>query len=95
MVEHEHNRKVDGVSFSPDGKLILTYGSDDSGQIGGAVVWDTISGEPVKTFAGNSDREISAGAFAPNGATLAIATHAGIAEIWNLIDDKPAKSAPM
>jgi WD40 repeat protein len=65
-----HDDPVTGASFSPDGKLILTFSKE-------AILWDSVSGNRLARLDGQG--EISEGEFTPDGTR--IVTRAG-REIW-------------
>jgi WD40 repeat protein/tetratricopeptide (TPR) repeat protein len=73
----EHQGSVLSVSFSPDGKQIVTAGSD-----GTARLWN-LDGQEVQQFQGDqgSVRSVS---FSPDGKQIVTAGSDGTARLWNL-----------
>ncbi len=81
-----HKEGVQSVSFSKDGKRIVTAGYHRSGSPDKAKLWNTDTGELIRAFASNGD---SAGValFAPDGKQIAVGTTEGGLDIWDA--DKP------
>ena len=63
-----HTAPVTDISFSPDGRYVVTSGGD-----GTVRVWDTATGEPVETFRGHTLPVVRA-AFGPDGTLVASAS---------------------
>jgi membrane-associated protease RseP (regulator of RpoE activity) len=59
-----HSLGVGSVAFSPDGRTALSAGGDDKT----LKLWDTATGQELRTFTGHSDRVTSV-AFSPDGGT--------------------------
>lgn len=59
-----HDRKVESISFSPDGARLLTTGN------GQCVVWDPASGERIASWQGWGSKSIRPSPWSPSGATL-------------------------
>lgn len=70
-IHREHFGSVASVSWSPDGTLILSAGSDAR-----AIVRDARSGEPLRVLQEHDDG-IHAAAFSPDGSRLATASADG------------------
>ena len=79
------NRRLEGVSISPDGKLIATGGSDDK-----VTIRETESGRLVSELRPLGHR-IRCLSFSPDGRTLATATIESVSrtQIWDLSSGKP------
>jgi WD40 repeat protein len=73
-----HDFRVDHVTFSPDGILLATGGTD-----GTAGVWDAATGECLGILSGHTG-EVVAVAFSPDGRLLATASSDGTARLWDL-----------
>ncbi|HEY9674743.1 MAG TPA: CHAT domain-containing protein [Waterburya sp.] len=72
-----HQGSVNSASFSPDGKLIVTAGTD-----GTARVWDS-SGKQLVELRGHSASVRSAN-FSPDGKRIVTASFDGTARVWDL-----------
>lgn len=75
-------QQVDTLAFSPDGKRIVTGGTD------GARVWDTETGELL--FGMLSTRApVRAAQFSPDGQRVLALDESGTARIWNAANGEP------
>ena len=72
-----HEGSVNSASFSPDGKLIVTAGTD-----GTARVWDT-SGKQIVELRGHS-ASVRSASFSPDGQRIVTASFDGTARVWDL-----------
>jgi WD40 repeat protein/CHAT domain-containing protein len=72
-----HEGSVNSASFSPDGKLIVTAGTD-----GTARVWDT-SGKQIVELRGHW-ASVRSASFSPDGKRIATASFDGTARVWDL-----------
>src|SRR3569832_1971770 len=72
-----HSGSVNSASFSPDGKLIVTAGTD-----GTARVWDT-SGKQVVELRGHT-ASVRSASFSPDGKLIVTASFDGTARVWDL-----------
>ncbi|MEH2110642.1 nSTAND1 domain-containing NTPase, partial [Nostoc sp.] len=70
-------RSVLSVSFSPDGKSIITASGDKIARL-----W-TLNGQLLQEFKGHQG-EISSVSFSPDGKTIATASQDGTARLWTL-----------
>jgi WD40 repeat protein len=99
-VAHAHARRVVGVSFTPDGKYLVTAGQrrheqglfsfepwppDDDGEV---KVWDAASGEELFAFKTHVSG-VSSTSLSPDGTRVAASTLAGgqPVKIWSLASD--------
>lgn len=73
-----HLGAVNAVTFSPDGKYILT-GSDDRT----AVLWEVETGREVRRFSGHLDW-VSSVAFCPDGTCVLTGSWDDTARLWNV-----------
>ncbi len=73
-----HSSTVNSVSFSPDGRWVLS-GSDD----GTAVVWNTATRTRQAVLNGQTDAVVAA-AFSPDGSRIVTASDDGTARLWHV-----------
>ncbi len=69
-----------GARFSPDGKRVVTYGSQDRA----VHMWDALTGEELLTLAGQRAPFLD-GAFSPNGRRLAGAIRDSTTWMWDAL----------
>jgi WD40 repeat protein len=79
-----HQRAILDVSFSPDGKSIVTASID-----GTARLWN-LAGEPLAELTGHQDAIYSA-SFSPNGQRVATASDDGSVRLWDLTGQQIAE----
>ena len=72
-----HTRAVNGVAFSPDGRLLATASHDKTARL-----WDPATGEHLRTLTGH-DQDVHGVAFSPDGRLLATASGDGTARLWD------------
>ena len=72
-----HRSRLDRVSFSPDGKRIVTASDDDT-----AKVWDARTGAEVLTLKGHTG-QVSSASFSPDGTRIVTASHDETAKVWD------------
>jgi WD40 repeat protein len=73
-----HGSPVNGVAFSPDGKLIATGSNDQT-----VKVWDAATGKEIRTLSGH-DGYVRRVAFSPGGRYLASASWDSTVKVWDL-----------
>jgi len=73
----EHNQDVWGVSFSPDGKIVVSTGSDKV-----VKVWD-LSGNLFAPPLQGHTKGVRSARFSPDGQTLATASFDGTVRLWS------------
>ena len=73
-----HEGAVTGVSFSPDGRRVLTAIRDET-----ARVWDAATGQLRHTLTGHKTQAWGV-AFSPDGRTLATGAEEGTVKLWDL-----------
>ena len=71
-----------GIEFSPDGKRVITSGSD-----GTARVWDTATGKLLFTLSGHTSTVVKA-RFSPDGKWIATAGKDGTTRLWEAATGK-------
>ena len=71
-----HTGTVFGAAFSPNGKYILTSGTDLTARL-----WDVQTGQEPRRFAGHTD-EVRYVAFSPDGKYILTASQDGTARLW-------------
>jgi WD40 repeat protein len=67
-VLHRHNDLVNSVSFSPDGRWLVSAGRDHD-----VIVWDVASGKPVHRFEEAHSASVEDARFSPDGRWLVTA----------------------
>jgi WD40 repeat protein len=82
-----HTDRVQGLAFSPDGKLLVSGSRDNTIRF-----WDAESGEPRGMLAGHTDH-IHCVAFSPNGQMLASSGHETI-RLWHVEKREPIAILP-
>ena len=74
--ESESDVTISSLSFSPDGKLLASYGTEDRL----VKLWDVASGKHVATF----QSQDAPAAFSPDGTLLATASGGGAVALWDV-----------
>lgn len=77
-----HRKRVNFVSFSPDGGRMISASSD-----GSARIWDVKKRQRVLTLTGH-EGAVYSGAFSPNGERAVTASQDGTARIWDALIGK-------
>ncbi|GIH23434.1 hypothetical protein Aph01nite_17440 [Acrocarpospora phusangensis] len=78
---------VEGVAFSPDGKLLAAASRD-----GSVHIWDARTAQPIGRVSPETGI-VFVVAFSPDGRTLAAATQGGTVALWDVTD--PLRPAPL
>ncbi len=78
---------LSAVTFSPDGKQLLTAGDDT------AILWDVATGYEIRVFYGHADR-VSAAVFSPSGKEIATGSEDGTVRIWDVASGKEVRQMP-
>jgi len=84
-----HTSSISSVTFSPDGKRIVTGSEDNT-----AKVWDALTGKETLTLKGHT-KAIHSVAFSPDGKRILTGSKDNTARIWfsDPTIDQPAKPA--
>ncbi len=81
-----HTSNINTTVYSPDGKLVLSYGSDPQ-----FYLWDPRAGKLVHVFSENNSGRIIFARFSPDGRFVisqSTDTKNGNTVIWNILDGK-------
>ena len=70
-----HDATINSVSFSPDGKYVVSGSADET-----ARVWEATSGKEVARMINNS--QVSPVAFSPDGKYVVLGSGDGIVRVW-------------
>jgi WD40 repeat protein len=71
-----HQGQALGATFSPDGKYVLTSGSDSTTRL-----WDVVTGTEMRRFTGHTDMICNV-VFSPDGKYVLTASHDTTARLW-------------
>ena len=73
-----HLSRVTSVSFSPDGKRIVSGSWDETLKI-----WDVKTGQEMLTLKGHSDR-VKSVSFSPDGKRIVSGSRDGTVKVWDI-----------
>jgi WD40 repeat protein len=69
--------RITDLTFSPDGKRVVTTSVD-----GTATIWDTVTGSKLLTLRGH-EANVWAASYSPDGSLIATASDDGTARLWD------------
>jgi len=81
-----HQREIDAVAFSPDGKTVLTSSFDNTARL-----WDAASGKPIGLPIEHQSAVMSV-AFSPDGKAVITGSWDKTARLWDAASGKPIGS---
>lgn len=85
-----HEGRVNGLSFSPDGKRLVTA-AGEPGLFGEAKLWDAATGALLQTFRGHADSLYSA-VLSPDGKLLATSSYDQQIKLWDVATGKEVRT---
>src|SRR2546425_10392797 len=86
VLQTGHAKRVDGIAFSPDGRLLASGSADNTIKL-----WDTASKREVRTLTGHTGW-IKAVAFRPDGQWLASGAIDGNIKFWDVATGKELRN---
>ncbi|KAG8922884.1 hypothetical protein FRC02_011547 [Tulasnella sp. 418] len=79
--------ELDTIAFSPDGNQFVL-----SSELGGIVIWDTISGNRIRSFPAQTDARVRSLLFSPDGTLLFSGCSNNIIMAWSITTGELCKS---
>jgi WD40 repeat protein len=83
VLQFGHSGYITSVAFSPDGKYVLTGSSDYTARL-----WDTASGNEIRTFNSPPPVRIQSVSFSPTGKQMLTAGTDGKTRLWDVASGK-------
>ncbi|MCF7859127.1 MAG: DUF4062 domain-containing protein [Candidatus Cloacimonetes bacterium] len=84
--EKEQTHFINTVSFSPDGKRVISGYEDNT-----CILWDLESGKQIQTLIGH-DNGVIAASFSPDGRRVISSSWDKTCILWDLVSGKPIKT---
>ncbi|MFK8185283.1 MAG: NACHT and WD repeat domain-containing protein [Phormidesmis sp.] len=81
----DHKGEIHSVAFSPDGKTLVSGGSDDNP----LRLWDSKTGASIGELATSHRLGVNSVAFSPNGKILVSGSRDGTLQIWDVPTGEP------
>ena len=84
-----HTLPVTNIAISPDGKLALSSGGDETNPStkGELILWDLTTGKAIRRFEGHQDKVLGV-AFDPQGRTAISGDYNGVLILWDVATGK-------
>lgn len=83
-----HTFAINGIAFSPDGKLAVTAGAD-----GTARIWEAATGREIRALIGHT-RGVNRARFSPDGRLVVTASDDSTVRTWDVLTGQERSSIP-